>query len=326
MKNLREIYPNLTPHQKAYLLIGPRHRGWSFDDVCEHARKSAGEDVDPASIKEHLESNNVFLKDSAARRKRRPLRRKPAAKHNIAGQATAGSYTARVCFNSQGWRFPTGEAAQLESNTYVAENGFGVEEWLFNFGWLIDGLHYAFLQPVSKSFEKLAGKTVGILLYTINPNGDRLYIGQISHCEVLRREQAEHALNIYKERGWLKNLREQVAQFCKTGQVTLKPSEARHLFNVRFRPDNADIYDPPRIAGYEDAVWKNARYNLGWANEQIEAQWRKRKGTTAPPSINTVTRKAIPAVTCDPIHKRLQADLLSRLQHQIRQSKGNSRK
>jgi len=107
-------------------------------------------------------------------------------------------------------------------------------------------------------------------------------------------------------------MREQVAQFCKTGQVTLKPSEARHLFNVRFRPDNADIYDPPRIAGYEDAVWKNARYNLGWANEQIEAQWRKRKGTTAPPSINTVTRKAIPAVTYDPIHKRLQADL----QHQ----------
>jgi hypothetical protein len=316
MKNLREIYPNLTRHQKAYILIGPRHRGWSFADVCEHIRESAGEDIDPASIREYLEDNNVFLEDSAARRKRRPPRRRPAANHNIPGQSTAGSYTARVCFNSKGWRFPTGEAAQLESGSYVAENGFGGEEWLFNFGWLIDGFHYAFLQPVSKSFEKLAGKTIDVLLYTINPSGDRLYGGEISHCEVLRREQAEHAFNIYKERGWLKSMKEQVAPFSKTGQAILKPTEARNLFNVRFRPDNADIYDPPRIAGHKDAVWKHFRYNLGWVNEQIEAQWRKRKGTTTPPSINTVTRKGTPAVTYDPIHKRLQADLFSRLQHQ----------
>jgi hypothetical protein len=51
-------------------------------------------------------------------------------------------------------------------------------------------------------------------------------------------------------------MKEQVAPFSKTGQAILKPTKARNLFNVRFRPDNADIYDPPRIAGHKDAVWK----------------------------------------------------------------------
>jgi hypothetical protein len=47
------------------------------------------------------------------------------------------TYYARVCFNSQGWDFPTGEANKLEKNRWVTQSGFGGEEWLFNFAWLI---------------------------------------------------------------------------------------------------------------------------------------------------------------------------------------------
>jgi hypothetical protein len=46
----------------------------------------------------------------------------------------------RICWNTGSWRAPTGEAAKLEkSGSSVAENGFGVEEWLFNFSWLQPG-------------------------------------------------------------------------------------------------------------------------------------------------------------------------------------------
>jgi hypothetical protein len=83
MKSLEEIYPNLTRHQKAYILIGPRHRGWSFKDVCDHVRESAGEDVDAASIRKYLETNDVFLVESGASRKRRLPRRGPASNQNI---------------------------------------------------------------------------------------------------------------------------------------------------------------------------------------------------------------------------------------------------
>jgi hypothetical protein len=43
----------------------------------------------------------------------------------------------RICWNTSGWRYPTGEAPKLESaGAYVAENGFGNEEWMFNFEWI----------------------------------------------------------------------------------------------------------------------------------------------------------------------------------------------
>ena len=101
-------------------------------------------------------------------------------------------YTARICWNSNQWRFPSGEAPHLEEGSYVVDAGFGHEEWLFNFAWLIDGFHYAFLQPVNKSFETVTGETIDVLLYTISPSGDRLYAGEISKCEVLRPPQLHH--------------------------------------------------------------------------------------------------------------------------------------
>src|SRR5205823_12781815 len=62
------------------------------------------------------------------------------------------------------WRLPTAEAARLEINSSVAEHGFGHEEWLFNFGYLIDGKHYAFLQPVGKAYAKLHDQKVNLIL------------------------------------------------------------------------------------------------------------------------------------------------------------------
>lgn len=233
-------------------------------------------------------------------------------------ESGSACYTARVCWNSQGWRFPTGEAAHLESGSYVAEAGFGHEEWLFNFGWLIDGFHYAFLQPVQNSLENLTGTTIDVLLYTINPLRDRLYVGKISQCEVLQRQQAEHAHRVYKERLWLKSIEEQVANVSSKAQYVVT---ALDLFNIRFRPEKAEICDPLRIAPRTDAVWKRSRYTLGSTTQQIENQWRSRKGTTSPPVINTITRKGTPGLTYDPVHKRLQADLLS--QFEARYGKGN---
>src|ERR1700759_5759311 len=56
-------------------------------------------------------------------------------------------YYARICWNSKGWMFPTGEAANLERNTHARENGFGYEEWLFRFEWIFKGYHDSWLYP-----------------------------------------------------------------------------------------------------------------------------------------------------------------------------------
>lgn len=54
----------------------------------------------------------------------------------------------------------------MEKGTYVVGAGFGHEEWLFNFVWLLDGdrFHYGFLQPVANSFKKVTGTTIDLLL------------------------------------------------------------------------------------------------------------------------------------------------------------------
>ena len=121
------------------------------------------------------------------------------------------THCARICWNSQGWVFPTGEAKALEAGSYVTKAGFGHEEWLFNFAWLVDGYHYAFLQPVSKSLKSVAGKTLDILLYSVNPNRDRVYVGELNNCEVLKHAQAQDALNLYAKNGWLESMKQQIS-------------------------------------------------------------------------------------------------------------------
>jgi hypothetical protein len=64
----------------------------------------------------------------------------------------------------------------------VAQSRFGGEEWLFNFAWLIDGFHYAFLQPVSKSFDNVTGKIIELLLYTINSKDSTLEGSHSARC------------------------------------------------------------------------------------------------------------------------------------------------
>ena len=178
-------------------------------------------------------------------------------------------YTARICWNSNTWRFPSGESPHLEKDSYAVTAGFGHEEWLFNFAWLVDGFHYAFLQPVHDSFKNVTGRTIDVLLYTINADGNRLYVGEISNCEVLRSVQADAALKIYKKRGWLKSMAEQVRDIRGKVSHILSESDPALLFNVRFRPDDARINDPLKMADQKDAVWKRQRYTLVAAADEI---------------------------------------------------------
>jgi hypothetical protein len=122
------------------------------------------------------------------------------------------SYYARVCWNTNGWRFPSGDAAKAEQYSYAAKSGFGHEEWLFNFAWILNGYKYAFLQPVSDSLERLRGQTINILLWAITPQRARVLVGEIRSCEVLTLNQASEALDYYKSQKWLQQMVEDVTR------------------------------------------------------------------------------------------------------------------
>ena len=222
-------------------------------------------------------------------------------------------FTARICWNSKGWRFPAGEAKSLESGTYVTEMGFGHEEWLFNYSWMIGRQHFAFLQPVGRSHERLAGKTIHIFLYAIDPVGRRIYAGELVKCHVLTLGEANAALGEYRKRGWLKHMARQVVQTGGDRSAIDNISSSLHILNVRFSEADALIYDPPRVAAADDFVQRLNRYTLAAAKSHTTNQWRNRKGTRQPRSTNAITRSAVASLTYDPQHALLQRQLFKQL-------------
>lgn len=170
-------------------------------------------------------------------------------------------YLARICWNSKCWTEPTGEAAKSESGSYAARSRLGHEEWLFDPGAIIDGWQYGFLQPVSKSRDRLAGETIDVRLFTISPQSQWFYVGRLPSCEVLTVEAAESARVAFRKSGRLKAMDAQVRRL-KADPESLLYKDPRWLVNVRFRPEEAERHDPLVPVKPGDSILKLPRYVL----------------------------------------------------------------
>jgi len=195
-------------------------------------------------------------------------------------------YYARVCYNTNGWRLPSGDAAKFEVDSFVARHRFGYEEWLFNFTmWNINGYHYAFLQPVEDSFKTKRGRTIDVLLWTIDPDKRRVCVGEIKNCEVLSAARSRGVFEHHHQaKDWLSLMKKDLSSVNGTGADLSQDG----LFNIRFRPKDAIQYDDPLPAAKStDRILKLARYKLVAATEsEVNAQWtiRTRKGSTTAPT------------------------------------------
>jgi hypothetical protein len=225
----------------------------------------------------------------------------------------ADFYYARLCWNDAGWTHPSGSASSAEqaNDTYATRHGYGHEEWLFNFQWMVDGWKYGFLQPVNKSYEKVVGKSIGVRLYTVGPEKRWYYVGELRRCEVVTEEQAAIARKAFQKRRWLSQMKEQLA--AVGGNVgELGYDNATSLFNIRFRREDAELYDPIRLVGEGDALRKLRRYTLTAAlpaRGEIERQWAKRTATTQPRPTAARPRAPIPSGTVNPVEAQLQNEL-----------------
>jgi len=216
----------------------------------------------------------------------------------------------RICWNTERWRRPTGEAAFLEIKSSVAEHGFGHEGWLFNFGYLIGGKHYAFLQPIGKAHKKLKGQKVNLLLYAVPPSPARpVIVARIDRCEVISPSEAQKVLAIYKRRRWLREMSDQLEELgYKRGLERVKPT---NLSNVRFSPDQVKFYDPyvPVPGRYKTASLR--RYQLinplgpesSWP---LKSKPQPAFGNHRRKSESARTRAACKGTVYDPIHDRIQ--------------------
>ena len=151
---------------------------------------------------------------------------------------------ARICWNTNGWVKPSGWDGKAKSNCFEMINGYGHEEWLFDFDKCIEKYYYSFLQPISANYKKYIDDSFDILLYTIDSNTRKKYlVGELKNIIVINIDEAEIIYNYYIEKAWLVERSKYLenlgisSRLLKNRKIT--PWE---MINIKFKPRNAKIY------------------------------------------------------------------------------------
>lgn len=178
---------------------------------------------------------------------------------------------ARLAFNTHGWVMPSGRYGKsTHPDTHEARYGYGHEEWLFDTSKLIDGFHYAFLEPIRKQQAAFIGKKYDVWLYTIdNISKKRYWIGEISNVEVLDNEQAEIIREEYVLRNWMKEMEIQILA-SGANPEGFSNWKGVDLFNIRFAPDDAKLNDPYYELPIENAINEQSRYAFAFFKEEFK--------------------------------------------------------
>lgn len=174
--------------------------------------------------------------------------------------AQAWRRSARICWNTNNWLCPSGKLGKaLEKDSYEQKYGYGNEEWLFDTGKLIDGYHYAFLEPVRQASDREVGERYDTLLWTIDSRSKTRYaVADIRRMEIISEEESVKALMEYRQRGWLREMRKQVDDIGGDVQTF----DGKIAFNIRFRPECVNVLYPAEIpAGNPIMQLKHYRLN-----------------------------------------------------------------
>jgi hypothetical protein len=232
-------------------------------------------------------------------------------------------YLSRICFNSQGWRRPTGEAWLLElgkPHSFSRRFRYGHEEWLFRFDWQVDGWQYGFLQGVNNSRSKVAGmeEAVDVTLYTCEPGNRRRYVAKILDVECLSHVQSEAIHAQFVANGWLAEMQADIV--AVGGEISTLGDQnwVDGMINIRFRQENVRWYPADTYAEKGEYVRKLRRYQFNEIKsaDQVPYVDRTRPGRNGRPDAPNQSpffRSGSAGKMCTPEHGLIQARLLEEL-------------
>ncbi|MGL4551608.1 MAG: hypothetical protein ACRC33_10505 [Gemmataceae bacterium] len=189
------------------------------------------------------------------------------------------TYLTRICWNANRWERPSGDAPSLETpgQSFVAEHGFGFEEWLNDRRLALDGWRYGFTQGVNKSQLKLAGHTVRLLFYAIGPGRQRYLVGGLKRCSVLTQDESDPAHERFEADGTINRMIDEVravkgeADFIK--DKTYLRTWTLDFINLICRQDDLCIYPRPVSMPRECDLVSGDRYQLTPASAQQIRDW-----------------------------------------------------
>jgi hypothetical protein len=222
----------------------------------------------------------------------------------------------KICWNSLGWTRPSGRVGKsLDKESHEHLNGYGHEEWLFDFDRLIDGFHYAFLQPINKYRDKYKKNTYIITLYSVNSECDIWYwVADIKNVYIIDEIEEEKILKEYRKRGWIQEMYNELAA-VGANVNNFKEWEKRTLFNVRFKPEDVRWYNDEPVPFAPKEQISHTRYTLldkTYTPSAAISETRTLKfGKTTPKNTNPVTRQSHAGeIEYSRLHDEIQNGLL----------------
>ena len=170
---------------------------------------------------------------------------------------------ARVIWNNNGWVKPSGINGKSRSlSTHEGKYQFGHDEWLFDFSKIINGYHYAFLEPIRKNQSKYLNRLFNIKLYTINSKTKNRYlIGALDRVSVIGDEEAKEIYEYYIREGWIDEMTTQLKE-SKSDWKQLGKWKNADLFNIKFKLEDCHIFDPMVDLELSSPIYKQSRYTL----------------------------------------------------------------
>lgn len=294
--------------------------------------------VDAAQIDVKVERDGSYLRVRDAATAVRLLRAhaeeedrrnfSPGARKDPNSESMPGKYC-RICWNTANWVRPTGEAPMLETRSYVATEGFGHEEWLFDLAWPLRGykasteaFHYGFLQPIGKYRQAFIGQTFDVCLYAVDPDKTRLAVGVIRDVYVPDDEELAWALAGFHRNGRIEKMQADLRRIGVPSYEfgALAPrggvvSGAASVANIRFEASNVEVFDSKREFPASHVVNRINRYQpLDW-DGALPLQ-KSESPAMSPPNASEAThperseelrkRSAVTGTVYSPDHVKLQ--------------------
>jgi hypothetical protein len=149
----------------------------------------------------------------------------------------------KICWNTENWKFPSGSQGKSVSvESYEAGSGYGHEEWLFDKSKIIDGYHYAFLQPLNIKTDRHENKVYNISLFTTNNRDKQYFAGEIRNVECISSDESARVYNIYKANGWIEKMREDI-QMVGANYKKFNETPPEIFFNIRFKFQDVILSD-----------------------------------------------------------------------------------
>lgn len=179
----------------------------------------------------------------------------------------------RLAYNNSGWVMPSGLYGKSKHpDTHEARHGYGHEEWLFDTSKLIDGYHYAFLEPIRKQQSAFIGKKYDVWLYTIDSvTKKRFWIGEIDNVEVIDSKEADKIKQQYIYKNWFKEMESQILA-CGANPKGFSDWKGVDLFNIRFLPKDARINDPYIEIPEKNPLNEQSRYAFAFFREEFNLE------------------------------------------------------